>query len=545
MNDMMKTVLPKTSFCKSMLVVDLAKDKSYKSWEAKEVLMTLTVIQGIVNRTEREKIYFINYPNEHFWNPCPADLQQLETDGFFDVPYTYAALNHNKKYPALSFLVHKYRTYIKGKIICPSLSKEVCDGAIMAAITACGQTDAIPVTVAVEEYLSQEGFEFDKIEDTRTLTDNIQALEWALKNYFNSETTKAFIGHHTYTAFGGDVNDQFPNLYDYYIANKAFVFCLDGNKAHEKEKLKDILNEKKYPLGVPIIGLPVDEGKGLKTIEDLGYYLIIANVQNLSCTSGITVQTEEFQTQPEPKAYDVDDNDVFVAFYVTDGDSMGFATLFHYDEAKNRIKRNDLPMGWSVNPLLFDIYPSLMKWKWNLNPNCYEMILDWNDQTWDGCFRKSNEEVFKKYCAQNKYYTEKYGIYTTNYFEGSNEYIKFVCPFLQINGYMGERGSMTTIEQEQDTIKMTLSGTSGSKDAAAIEFDIKSSVEHCEKGKPAFVLVCVGDGRADYGGGDYGRKLSDVMEDLKNASDGRTYKFVMPKDLAATWKKWKNKFCEI
>lgn len=541
-----KIFFPKTVDCKSIIVIDFAKDKSYKSWEAKEALMLSTVIQGLVNRESNEKIYFVNCPNEHFWNPCPADLQQLETEGFFNVPHRWAELDNSKKYPALSYLLKNYYSYVKGKVLCPSLNEKVCDGAIMAAITVCGQRNTIPVTPAMEEYLKAEGKTFEKLEDVRELKTNIEALEWSLENYFDENTTRQFVGQHSWTAFGGAVEDQFPNIYDYYVANKAFVFCLNGNIEEEKNKITGILNKNNYSAPTPVIGLPVDEGKGLETIENLGYYFIISNVQNMSCTSAFELHKDELKKQPEPKAHDVEENDVFVSFYVTDGDSMAFTTLFHYDEVRNRIKDYNIPIGWSVNPLLFDLFPSLMKCRWNFNPNNYEMIIDLNDMTWKNwdtgelrsVLRESNKEAFKKYCDITNYYIQNFDFYTTNNFEGSDEYLHMVKPFFNIKTYQGSYGSPTQIERVGESISSTLTGMTGARDSVAMAFDVRSAVEKFEKGKPAFVLLCVGDGRADYGGGDLGKKLSELIKELKENSDGRNYKFVLPKDLAATWKKW-------
>ena len=71
-----KGILPKTSPCEKILVVDVSYDKKYKTWEAKEALIVITVIQGIVNRNSGEKIYLINFPNEHFWEPSPTDAHR-------------------------------------------------------------------------------------------------------------------------------------------------------------------------------------------------------------------------------------------------------------------------------------------------------------------------------------------------------------------------------------------------------------------------------------------------------------------------------------
>jgi len=530
-------IFPKTVPCTGIIVIDLAKDKSYKTWEAKEALMAATVIQGLVNRTSPEKIYFVNYPNEHFWNPPATDLQQIETEGFFPVKHTYAKLPMEKKYPALSYLLSNYSSYIEGKVLYPSLSDTVCDGAVMAAVTVCGQTDSIPVSSAIDEYIKGEGYNFALKEDTSVFTNNIDAFDWAKKNYFTDKTTKAFIGQHSYTAFGGKVHNQFPIMYDYFISHRAFVFCLNGNVEEEKCKLPEILNTDCYPLATPVIGLPVDEQAGLTTIENNGYFFSIANVQNMSCTCAFPSDPARLHPQPEPNAVSVEDNTVYVAFYVTDGDSMGFTTVFHYNDMKNLPGAGKLPIGWSVNPTLLDLYPSLMEWTWKYAPGNYEMISDWNDQNY-GTLRKSNQEAWEIYCDKMQEYLGPMGLYTANDFEKDVYFARKVKPFYLIQGYTGTNGCPSEFKMVGDTVVSYITGVTQIKDAALIEYDIRNNADNTSGNQPVFLLVAVGDGRAAYGGGEITLKVKEVMDRLNSAPGERKYVFLKPKDLAATWKQW-------
>lgn len=531
-----KPILQKTSPCEAMLVVDLVKDKSYESWECKEALMVSTVIQGLINREAKTKIYFIHYPNEHFFDPFPSDEEQLLTEGFFPVPYTYAKLSEDKKYPALSYLLNAYKDVIKGAILIPSLSDTVCDGAIMAGVTACGQLDAVPLTDAMAAYLKEEGFSFEVMDDMRKLEDNISAFLYAKAQYFNEKTTRVFLGQHSFTAFGGGVEDQFPIVYDYFVAFKAFVFCLNGNVEEERQHLSQILNEANYALATPVIGLPVDEGAGLRTIEQLGYYFVIANVQNFTCTSAFESDPSKLHPQPAPRVVPVEESSAYIAFYVSDGDSMGFSTLFHHEDMKTHPYAGEVPIGWSVNPLLMDIFPSLMTYKWQYAPNQYEWIMDWNDQTQDGILRKSNDAAWAQYCEQIKGYKEAMGFYTTNYFEGDEDFIKRVNPFYQIKSYWGTYGSETDMQMAGDTVTSKITGRTQLKDVALIVSDIEVALKRFKEDEPAFLLVGVGDGRAAYGGGEVTVKVKEVMNRLTQNAKSRSISFMMPKDLAATYK---------
>ena len=427
---------------------------------------------------------------------------------------------------------------INGAVAIPKLSNKVCDGAIMSAVTVCGQKDLIPLSPEIDAYIKSEGYELDTVEDVTHFESNTEALEWTLENYFTEKTTRAFIGHHTYTAFGGGVDDQFPNLYDYYVANRAFVLCLNGNEGTEKDELCKILNPERYPLATPIIGLPVDEGIGLSSIEENGYYLIIANTQNLSCTSAFDISKEEILPPREPIAYEANDSDVFVAFYCTDGDSMSFTSLFHYDEMENRMKDKEIPVGWSFNPLMLDIYPSFVKWQWKKNPENFEMISDWNDQTWGDSLRKSSTEAWEKYCRLQKEYISFLGICTTNNFEGNESFIRNVSPILQIKGYMGERGGKSNFKTVDSTVLATMTGIPGGTDSASMVFNIRMAEQAYQANEPASTSACAGDGRADYGGGDVEYEIKEVIKRLTSLKNGKNYRFVLPKDLAVTFEKW-------
>jgi hypothetical protein len=463
----------------------------------------------------------------------------VETEAFFDVPIQYAHLDTSKAYPALSFLLEQYYHLIKGKVMIPSLSESVCDGAVMAGVTAAAHLDALPVSVMIDHYLKKEGFIFEVIENTTDFITNIEAFKWAKANYLTKETTRLYLGQHSFTAFGGKESDQFPNLYDYFVATKAFVFCLNSNVEEEREVLSQFLESNEYPLATPVLGLPVDEGAGLKEIEKNGHYFIIANVQNLSCTSAFPSELSRLTPQPAPMAHQIVPGSVFIAFYVTDGDSMGFSTVFHYDDIKNDTFSHEVPIGWSVNPLLFDVYPSLIYWKWKYAPEQYEMVLDWHDQTQNGILRKYNHTAWGLYCKQIRDYLEPLYFYTTNYFEGHQDFIHKTNPYYQINGYQGDKGSVSHFAMVNKSVTSTITGRTQQKSIDDIVQDIVTALDNMPIYEPAFLLVAIGDGRSAYGGGEVNRKARLVKDRLLAFTVLRSFHFLKPKDLAATWKAWK------
>lgn len=527
--------LPKNIKTDKVLVFDLSHDLQNHDAEAKEAYMAITSIQGIVNRTSTTKIYLTHTPQEHTWTPYAADQSWLD-NGLIPADKEYPSLNYGKKYPVLSYLLEHYQDQLKGIIQVPELSGTIIDGAIMAGVTAAGIEDSILVSKNIENYILKEGYEFDVKANTRDFKDNIEAFEWAYENYFE-QCNKTFAAQHTFTAFGGGMDDQFPIMYDYYISSQVFVFCLDGNKPEELATLQNFLVPKNYAPGTAVLGLPVDEGKGISCISDQGYYFAIMYIPNLTVTSSFEYDASSIVEPVEPTAIKPNNNTNYVAFFVTDGDSMGFPTNFMYEHITNSSNRGEVPIGWSFNPHLIDLFPTLLSYYSKNNYNSfYEYVSSMNN----GGSPKNEEgaEVFKNRYVD--YVKKANGMFRTiNYFnddEYINDLAQAINPYLLIKGYQGQTNGNQT---EWGTInnKITYTTISGATQGNAQTDNIYQALSKIsnekEDNKPTFTIVCIGDGRHS---GDPASHVSEAIEKLKADNPTQNFTFMRPSDLAATYK---------
>ena len=275
------SLLPKLGETASVHVVNVSRDLVAQSWQAKEALLATVVLQGLINRGSSKKVYLVHTPQEHDWTPWPSDAQHL-ADGMVPAPHNVVQLNGSKLYPALSWMLQQAAPILNGAVLIPPFnngteesaqksttpnSMTSADGAYTAAAMACAHENAIPLSPAVEAFAKAEGFSFATITSTRMLTTNVAAFHWGFARYLRADTERRFIGQHSFRAFGGRASDQIPVFYDYLVSTKAFIFSLNSSVPEEAALLPLLLNASLFAPGSPVLGLPVDEGKGLTAIQ--------------------------------------------------------------------------------------------------------------------------------------------------------------------------------------------------------------------------------------------------------------------------------------
>ena len=532
--------LPKNPPTRSVEVYDMSQDLAAQDWQAKEALLACAAIQGLVNRTSPHKIYFTHTPQEHYWQPFPADAAAL-TDGMIPVAQTAPQVDSAVQYPVLSHLAATYLgRYAKGAVRYPSLSSVVIDGAVTAAVTAAGHLDLVPLSPAIEAYLTAEGYQLPVVQDTTGLTDDVTAYHWTKDRFLNEHTNRSVVGQHSFTAFGGEAKDQVPVLYDYFISHRVFVFYLNANVPDQAALIPDLLNTGNFPLATPVIGEPVDEGAGLTSMQEAGYYFTIANTPNTSVTSS-------FEALPAPvrraRPAQLHDDAAYVAFYVTDGDSLGFSTNFHYEWWRGA-KKGTVPIAWSFNPQLLDLFPTMLRWRTLHNAGgAYELVADFNDGG-----APVPQDARAAWMERYRAYLDGAGssLETINYFyeEGTaggdqvsevvgrgrdlvlRKYSGGVPGNAKTGAYTVDGGSLLTIDLQ--------GATQTGATVAEIEQAVRDAVAATPDGEPCFAAVCVGDARFQ----DVPANVAAVTDSLLADPGGRTFQFITPSCLAATWHLW-------
>ncbi|PZF80042.1 carbohydrate-binding protein [Jiangella anatolica] len=528
--------LPKMPPATSVVVLDLSKDKSEHSWETTEALLAITTIQGIVNRTSSTKIYLVNAPQKWtgVWNPAPTDQWALD-DGLVPVPKTYPVLDQTKRFPVLSYLAQNYGSFLDGKILYPSLSTSVNDSAVMAAITAAAQEDAIPLSSAIESYLAAEGRTYPQIADTRGFTSEVAAFDWARANYLQADTTRSFVAKHGFKYWGGGPA-LVPMSFDYFVASKAFIYSLDANVPAERAAVGNLLNTTNYPAGTPVLGEINGELSELHEISDRGYLFIFLDGANYSVHSSFASDPAAITAPAAPVASPVAGNGAYVAFYVTDGDNVSISAYNHHNHWRNSPDKGEVPIGWSLPPILLDLYPKKLQWfSANNYGNAYEIVANYND----GSAPNTAAGATAFAATYKDYIDNSNGLFRSmNYFDTStagNSVVSAIDPDFAIRGYQGAtNGNPVTWSLVGQIPNTTISGaTQNVATPQEIANAAKYVVDSTPAGTPAFVVVAIGDGGHS---GDPAADAAAAVDLLLANSNGRDYHFMRPVDLAATWK---------
>jgi len=526
--------LPKTVPTTSIVVLDLTKDKSVHDWETAEDLLAISTIQGIVNRTSSQKIYLINSPQkwDGTWDPPDVDQMALD-DGLVPVPQTIPTLDASLQYPVLSYLVSHYASYIKGQVKYPSLSSTVNDSAVMAAVTACAQEDAIPVSAGIESYLAANGYTYPTIADTTSFTSEVQAFEWAYTNYFTADTTRAFVAKQGFTYWDATPG-EFPTSFDYYVANKAFIYSLDANDPAQLAAIPELLNSNNYPPGTPVLGEVNGEGIEISEIQNCGDYFVFTDGANYSVHSSFPSDPSAITAPKPPTASPVANNGVYVSFYVTDGDNISISAYDHEDYWRNSPDRGQVAMGWSLPPIMEDLYPNKIKWLSNNNyDGAYELVADYNDgsgpNTPDGM--AAFTAGYKERLANSNGLFRTINIFDTS--ASGDSVVQAIDPYFAIRGYQGATdGNSIQWSSVNGITNTTMSGVTQS---GATPQEIANAVQYVVNSNPSgpvFVVVPVGDGGH---AGDPAALAAAAKALLLASSAGHTYSFLTPSDLAATW----------
>lgn len=499
----------------SLVVADLSDD-------AIDGQIAAIGLQGIVNRTEKEKIYVMNSrckDNRGGWTVrygTMAQMGQFWLDEIFDdMPFEKLELDVRQSNPAFKALLAKYKDFVKGVVIYdPSLEQAT----IEAATTIAGQTDALILSPSLYEEV--KGYGFHVIEDLRgRFRSNIECVDWLLANYFEGANKDvAFTWSHMNLDFEeswGAANK------DYVVANRLFTFYLDITVPDECHYNETVI--KRYPAGTPIVGW-TDELWADKLFADYGYVMVpLISVENMTVMSSFP----DVQGKPiEPKAYDVDENTVVIAFLISDGDNLLHTMVYMPYTISNSENFGAVPVTWIINPAITDLAPRVFRWYENkFSATGQEM----GAMMGDGSPIPERYEGFSFYCALTKHYVEKAGMRTVKQMISGEDVAWNVQPYVVQSGYAGTdwRG-IGPYEYHMDGNCFhvgTTNSESGYLDAA---------LDNAPEGEPLFLSVMIGTASTDcltY--------AAELKKKIESRNDGKKYLFVRTADLAATYRAYK------
>jgi hypothetical protein len=536
----------------SIILVDCKKDRfgpsltpSGATWRNFEVTLVLRTIQGIVNRTSSTKLYLLNLA----YTPGATYYEQNLEQWFLDdgivpagITRTTATLDNTKTYPALHYLLNTYGSLITGKVLISDITQNASgyyagnDDQLFAAITACGQLDAIPTSVSLASYLASNGYSLTTREDITGLT-GTAAWSWALANYFQPDTTRAFIGRH-HMGTDEELRPHYPvTQVEYFIATRAFVDTLDSNNATERSMLSQLYNATNYPLGTPSAGR-TKEDRNPGDRGALGYPHFHLHGPNFTVHSSLPSVPSSITSAPQPQARPYDNNDVFVAFYVTDGDNISFSNYRHYWRFRNSPDKGTRPITFGISPILFDLNPELLKYysgqqasgavsflaNMSLVPGVGQGFTNVNGQAWSGYTAWVNNlldntnGLFRGYNC-----LERVG------YDGMIDDLHIDYAILDYHAGYPPAGTAPNLRMISGFMPAAdINGHYGSTEQVVRYF-----ADNSDGTKPLFVVVSVGDGSNDPF-----TVAKNVAANLVATPNGKDYKFVSVGDLLTTWEAW-------
>ncbi len=481
----MNYVLPKVSVEATSLVV---ADMEYDRMDGQ---IAACVLQGIVNRTEAEKIYILNtycIDNRGNWQKRPVNnpnasrqiyVAELWLDEIYsDLEKTYLEPADDKDTPMFLALLEKYHEFVKGIVI---FDPALPDATIEAATTIAAQTDSLVVSPELAEKISSYGFPL--IIDLRDLKfkSNVECLTWLKENYFSTANHSIAF---TWSHMTLDNESWGPANKDYVVAHKLFTFYLDIFDEEERSHYKDIICE--YPMGTPVYGW-TDELVADQMFCKMGYFMVpYIGVENLTVASSFPAV--EFDV-PEYEPVEPEEDAIYITFHVADGDNLLHSLVYEPNTVVNSPKFGEVPATWILNPAMADLHPRAMKWyRDKLLPAGQEPAA----MIGDGHPSSERYKGFRFYCDYSAHYMKKSGMTTIKQMVEAEAVAWNVRPGCIIGGYSGfdDRGI--------DPDEFHLDGDTFHIGSISLgETDIEKLIEEAPEGKPYFLCVFSGTAATD------------------------------------------------
>lgn len=523
----------------TVIMLDFAQDNH------NALMGTITCLQGLINREAAKKpagqrlFVYIKHLPCRFYNMEDAldgGEEAIKRHNMIPYPKKTPSIDKTQKHPTLAYLMQTYQHLVSGYVLSPRGNFET-GGAQAAAVNYCifeGSSQAgFPLYVEeyALDYLRSLGYDLPvQLNMVSKNFSNEQAFDWSIEQGYLDDPRR----NRRLAIFGGS---YYNNSLDYSIATYSYNYCLYKESAVRDSlpidsryaQLKDRFDPGALHLG------PIEGGHGLQQVQKQGHVGTPSTIPNLSVFSAMPVQPENFQRPPAPEEHlPVDLDGLYIAWQNHDGDAMDVAT-FGAIRTMLQLSPDQIrvPVARKATPFVIDLFPTLFA---ALSEHCPER-LEISPSLADGGFPYTDEGVQAYHDIYKHYMLQDNDVYNSFHYMGFNPVnVDQVMGDLPIPyWFMGYSGppEATTFYLWENTLYSNFTLHRDTPPDSSLKVIQAIARDESFDGKPIFLLL-----RENW---NY-QEILDLHDLLQNdatiAGLGRNLHFLLPRDLAATYKAW-------
>ncbi|MBR2986858.1 MAG: hypothetical protein IKC63_02445 [Clostridia bacterium] len=301
----------------------------YRDYFDADELLTVTALQGIVNKTDVRLMVLENSEEgATAWSSKIGKTVRTVSEG--------GAMKTLAEYAPEASGVVLYST---------ALSEHYRN----LALTVAGIKGAIPMTPEVHGKWAAAGVELEVVENLVPL----------------SYKTAEEIYLHLYNTYWKDCDKRLLvslppsntyNLHDYAVGVSAATVYLDCMNTREKAVFEKFLKDMTPGKGV-VMGWFTSERSGISTVAENGLCTVPADFFNNASVYSSLAHTVKLDEVPDMPALE---NKIYVMFVVSDGDNI------QYNQHAMRLKwnsgRGKTAINWTISPALCDVAPNILNY---------------------------------------------------------------------------------------------------------------------------------------------------------------------------------------
>lgn len=257
---------------------------------------------------------------------------------------------HNLSYTVLNGFsaIQKYRTNVTGLVVTDPAQPDTLN----LATTIAGLKNELICDPSLLSTLTNAPYNLAIDDDLRGMFANkYQVYGYLYTNYWPQCTHRLIAGLQT---------NCYWYLRDYLVATKSAVVWLDANVAADAAALAPFVSSM-TPVDGVYLGWWPNETAGLKWIAQYGIPVMASDLfDNGSVYGGVTTPISVPPIPPTPPLQ----NKVYVSITLSEGDNVQY--MQHTMKMNwGSAARGQVPIGWTVQPLLADFDPGMLNYYWS------------------------------------------------------------------------------------------------------------------------------------------------------------------------------------